>query len=244
LRNETFTWDGVANVRPKGELGSIIIVMEPIETTPSVADVGAHPQILPRRRNGSESLTDAGAPLGVELSDFWAWSTSDLIDNTTRGRLAEFIVATAVGVPTTGVQDSWAAWDLTMPGPEPIRIEVKSAAYLQRWRQKRYSLIQFSTRKTLAWDAETDVMETVPRRHAQVYVFALLAHKESETLDPLEVSQWHFFVLPTRILDSRTRSQHSITLPSLKKLTNEIHFSELAKAVRSAASANSGMAQT
>jgi hypothetical protein len=218
--------------------------MEPTETTPGVADIGAHPQIVPRRKNGSESLTDAGTPLGVGLSDFWAWSTSDLIDNTTRGRLAEFIVATAVGVPTTGVQDSWAAWDLTMPGPEPISIEVKSAAYLQRWRQERYSLIQFSTRKTLAWDAETDVMETIARRHAQVYVFALLAHKEVDTLDPLDVSQWRFFVLPTQILDSRTRSQHSITLPSLKKLTSEIHFRDLADAVRSAAVANSGTAQT
>jgi hypothetical protein len=209
--------------------------MEPVETTPGVANMGAHPRILPTRKKGSESLTDAGTPLGVGLSDFWAWSTSDLIDNTTRGRLAEFIVATAVGVPTTGVQDAWAPWDLTMPGPEPIRIEVKSAAYLQRWRQKRYSLIQFSTRKTLAWDPETDVMESTARRQAQVYVFALLAHKEVKTLDPLDVSQWRFFVLPTQVLDARSRSQHSITLPSLKNLTNEVLFRDLAEAVRSAA---------
>jgi hypothetical protein len=221
-----------------------IVFMEPIETTPRVADVGAHPRIPPTRKDGSEPLTDSDTPLGVGLSDFWAWSTSDLIDNTTRGRLAEFIVAVAAGIPISGVQDPWAAWDLTMPDPEPIRIEVKSAAYLQRWRQKRYSVIQFSTRKTLAWDAETDVMDTVRRRQAQVYVFALFAHKEVETLDPLDVSQWRFFVLPTQVLDARTRSQRSITLPTLKQLTNEIYFRDLAKAIRSAARANSPTTQT
>jgi hypothetical protein len=74
---------------------------------------------------------------------------SDLIDNITRGRLAEFIVASALGISIDGVRDSWAAWDLTIPDPL-IRIEVKSSAYLQSWFQKSYSNVTFATPKTLA----------------------------------------------------------------------------------------------
>ena len=52
----------------------------------------------------------------------------------------------------------------------------------------------------------------------QVYVFALLAHKDKSSIDPLNVRQWRFYVLPSVILDARTRSQHSITLNSLEAL--------------------------
>jgi hypothetical protein len=37
-------------------------------------------------------------------------------------------------------------------------------------------------------------------------------------MDPLNLDQWEFYVLPTAVLDARGRSQHSITLPSLKAL--------------------------
>ena len=47
-------------------------------------------------------------------------------------------------------------------------------------------------------------------------MFALLAHKDKVTVDPLDFSQWRFDVLPTAILDNRTRSQHSITLKALE----------------------------
>ena len=50
-------------------------------------------------------------------------------------------------------------------------------------------------------------------------MFALLAHTDQQTLDPLDLSQWEFYVLPTTLLDNRKRSQHSITLPSLRKLS-------------------------
>lgn len=205
-------------------------------TTPKDAHppglAGAHPRIVPARKAGSESFSAAGVPIGFQLSDFWGWNTSDFVDNTTRGRLAEFVVATALGIQVNGVRDSWAPWDLTMSEPTPIRVEVKSASYVQSWFQKGYSPISFRTRKTLAWDAETNVSETVARRQADVYVFALLAHKDLATLNALEVDQWTFYVLPTSELDSRTRSQHSITLKSLEAMTPCLHYASLADAVR------------
>jgi hypothetical protein len=145
--------------------------------------------------------------------------------------LAEFIVATALGIPTDGVRDGGAVWDLTTS--EGVRIEVKSAAYLQAWAQKQLSRIIFSIPKTLAWDPDTGEYTGVPQRHAHVYVFALLAHADKPTVNPLVLDQWEFYVLPAGILDAR--SQNAITLKTLRELTAPTAFSRLRDAVSLAA---------
>jgi hypothetical protein len=185
------------------------------------------------RQTGAEPFTAAGRPVGPTVADFWGWSRSDLLDNTERGVLAEFIVATALEIPADGVREGWATWDLTTPGG--VRVEVKSAAYLQSWAQKELSRISFNTPKTLAWDADGGGFANIARRHAQVYVFALLAHTNKATVNPLDLDQWVFYVLPTAILDGRTRSQQSITLRTLETLATAVGFAELRQAVNLAA---------
>lgn len=133
----------------------------------------------------------------------------------------------------------WGAFDLTSPAPESIRIEVKSAAYIQSWNQTKLSLISFRVPRTLAWNPETNLQEKESRRQAEVYIFALLAHQDQDTIDPLNLSQWHFYVLPTNVLDSRTRSQHSITLKTLIHLSGgEVSYIELKSKVYKAAVQN------
>lgn len=92
--------------------------------------------------------------------------------------------------------------DLTAPGG--IRAEVKSAPYLQSWAQKELSRITFATPRTLAWDADGRGFAGVARRHAQVDVFASLDDVHKATVDPLDLDQWLFYVMPTAVLDGRT----------------------------------------
>jgi len=186
------------------------------------------------RLTGEERFRLAGKALDFGLLGFWQWSASDLVSNATRGRLAEYIVARALGLPAYGVRDEWAAYDLITA--EGIRLEVKSASYLQSWYQKKPSTILFSVRASRAWNPETNELSREARRQANLYVLALLAHTDKATLNPLDLDQWSFFVVPTEVLDARTRSQHSITLPSLGTLGyRAVSFGELGEAVRSAA---------
>lgn len=182
-------------------------------------------QLIPLPLNGTEEFHEGGKPLGFLVGDFWSWSVSDLMSNATRGRLAEFIVANALGILTGTVRDEWGAYDLVTT--DGIRIEVKSAAYLQSWQQRQLSTIQFQTKKTLAWDRDTNRQAKVARRQAHVYVFALLAHKDKETVNPLNLDQWEFYALPTSVLDERRRSQHSITLKSLQGLDDAVKYGGL-----------------
>jgi hypothetical protein len=188
------------------------------------------------RRSGAETVHADGRPVGGTLLEFWQWSASDLVSNATRGRLAEYLVHRAVGSPEQSVRDEWDAFDLTTP--EGTRVEVKSAAYVQSWHQERLSSIVFRTPKTRAWSADTNRQEAEARRQAQVYVFALLHHTDKPSVDPLNVRQWTFYVLPTRVLDARTRSQDSITLTSLQALCGQATpFEEISRAIRQAARA-------
>ena len=181
-------------------------------------------------KSGQEPFRNVGTPASFTLLEFWRWSASDLVNNTTRGVLAEFIVARALGVPTSCSREAWDSYDLLTPGG--TRVEVKSAAYIQSWGQPKLSAIQFVVPQRRGFDRNTGAMEAAASRHADVYVFALLAHQVKATIDPLDLDQWRFWVVATRVLNERTRSQHSITLHSLEKLAGpSVAFNDLADAV-------------
>lgn len=191
-------------------------------------------RIIAEPKTGCERFCAGDQTLDFKLSDFWRWSMSDLISNATRGRLAEFIVAKALSISTDSVRDEWGAYDLKTP--EGIKVEVKSAAYIQSWHQTKLSAISFRTPKTIAWDPETNLQDREAKRQADVYVFAVLSHQAKSTIDPLNVHHWQFYVLPTTVLDARTRSQHSITLRTLEALSGGcMHYEELRSAVLHAA---------
>jgi len=128
----------------------------------------------------------------------------------------------------------WDPCDLLTPSG--IHVEVKSAAYVQSWHQNRLSDITFNIKACGGWDSATNVLDPIAKRRAVVYVFALLAHNDKASINPLDLSQWHFNVLPTSTLNARERSQHSITLKSLAMLCPEpVAFAALRDKIEAAA---------
>lgn len=183
-------------------------------------------------KSGNEELVFNSHNTGYSVLDFWRWSVSDLMSNATRGRFAEFIVAIAVNNDFTKPRDEWAAFDVSTA--EGIKIEVKSSAYIQSWHQKRLSSISFSIKPARQWDSEKSFSDESKVRSADIYVFCLLKHKDKSTVNPLLLEQWAFFVLPTFKLDNYTRSQTSITLKSLEKISDPVRFAELKEKIYSA----------
>ncbi len=192
-----------------------------------------------RKKKGDESFLSKGEALPFDVTSFWRWAFSDFVSNTARGILAEYIVARAVGVGDTGIRPEWASFDVTTP--EGIKIEVKSAAYIQSWQQNDYSKISFSVAKKRGWDPKSG-LAIEPTRHADVYVMALLHHKDQGTLNPLNLDQWSFYVVARQALDARARSQHSITMPSLTGMgIAPVSYADLGTAVRAAGALLRGM---
>lgn len=69
--------------------------VEPKPRVPIGDVMSQFPAMEVRRKDGKESFV--GLEPKRTLQDFWAWAFSDLVGNTERGKLAEYIVATAIG---------------------------------------------------------------------------------------------------------------------------------------------------
>jgi len=191
-------------------------------------DVGKYdeirfPAIIPTRKTGSERLRLGDDVFGDKsLIDFWRWSASDLLSNATRGVFAEFLVASILGIDVSGVREEWAKFDLRTEAG--LKIEVKSAAYLQSWDQYEYSSISFNVEAKYSFSDQGIMLPQAPERVADVYILALLKHKikhpkhDERAVEPMDVSQWCFYVLDRAYLDERKRSQHSISIVTLNEL--------------------------
>tara|TARA_Y100000590_G_C15389632_1_gene889559 strand:+ start:258 stop:782 length:525 start_codon:yes stop_codon:yes gene_type:complete len=165
------------------------------------------------------------------MIDYWSWAFSDLVSNTDRGTLAEYIVAMAVGAAAP-VRNSWASYDIE--GLNGEKIEVKSSAYVQAWHQEKPSTIQFGIRKTREWLPETNSFGSEKKRHSEVYVFCLLAEQQKERINPLDLSQWEFYVLPTQLIDRLFGDKGTLSLNQVRQHATKLAVDEIGNAVRRA----------
>ncbi|MEM9568169.1 MAG: hypothetical protein AAF974_07655 [Cyanobacteria bacterium P01_E01_bin.34] len=181
------------------------------------------------RKTGSEPFCSQSSSIGFDLLSFWQWSSSDLIGNALRGVLAEYIVALALGCGS-GVRREWDSYDLT--SPLGIKVEVKSAAYIQSWSQTELSSIQFGIQPTRSWNAEANSYSSARQRHADVYVFCIMTCRDKLNADPLNLDNWDFYCMSTAVLNSTVGPQKTIRLSRLLQLRpRKVSFSQLNDAI-------------
>lgn len=186
--------------------------------------------IVVSRKTGEEQFRAKGKPLDHNLFGFWQWAFSDLASNTIRGVLAEYIVACALGI-ASDTRREWDAYDLMTK--DGVKLEIKSASYLQTWTQSKLSAISFDIAPTKGWNASTNEYSTEIKRQADIYVFCLLRHQDKSTLDPLDLGHWTFYLLPTSVLDANMPNQKRISLSTLLKLNPlQASFGEIAVAIK------------
>jgi len=174
-------------------------------------------KIISTPKNPNEKFHFRGLPLNFNLVDFWSWNQSDLIENRNRGILAEFIVRHALGLnyPT---RIEWDAFDLKTE--DNFKIEIKSAAYIQAWSQKKFSSISFDIKPTKELLSDNNYSNESSRQ-ADIYIFCLLDHKDQETIDPTKLEQWTFYLVTTDTLNKKLTEQKSIGISTIESLTHE-----------------------
>lgn len=203
-----------------------------VETIASIMQAEEAPLGLSGPMTGTEPFTCSGNPLNLMLLDFWKWSESDLLNSLTRTRLAEFIVATALGAHAEGPRDERSS--LALVTPEGVEVRVKSGSFLKSFHQRDLSKVVFIPQVRPPYAHMGSGHHAIDR--AQVYVFALLDHVERATVDPLDLDQWRFFVPPTSKLETLvTEQQHALSVPTLDELSaGSVAYEDLRAAVQKA----------
>jgi len=173
-------------------------------------------------KTGEECLISNVKNIEYKLIEFWRWSTSDLLSNATRGKFAEYIVATAMDADLSLPIEEWSEYDLNVKG---IKIEVKTSSYLQTWSQSNYSKIIFLIKRK--GDTSVKTKKEDLNRPSDLYVFCLLNHKDKKTVNPLNMDQWLFYVLSTNKINNIFKEKNSISLEKLEKEVIGIKYDEL-----------------
>jgi len=166
---------------------------------------------------GSEPIRLGERQLST-VQGFWRWAYSNVNDNASRGRFAEYLVCAALGC-AQGTRTEWDPYDILWNG---IKVEVKSSAYLQTWAQRELSRISFGIQPTRFWDPKTNTEDETARRQADVYVFCIenCMDQTAGNPNPLDLSQWEFRVISTRALNA-LGEQKTISLAQLEAMGAE-----------------------
>ena len=187
--------------------------------------------------NGNESLRDKGKSIdealgGATVTDFWRWGYSRLKADVIRGTLAEFIVARLLGSDLSDPGSPDREYDvLTRTGRT---VEVKSSAYWQEWLTPKPNSPAFSGLKCKAYSRETGFALRADYQ-SDLFVFCVLGHGPTDpprdALDPLDLSQWEFYVLSRADLLSCNPppvvSPDRLSLYRVRLLTHACRWNEL-----------------
>lgn len=185
-----------------------------------------------RLKTGKEAFREQSKTADFAIHDYWRWAHSDLLDNAASGILAEFLVARAVNY-TSEPRHEWDSVDVRTESG--IKVEVKSAAYAQSWKQCKASTIIFDIApRSRKWNAKTNEYETydTPKRTADAYVFCLLGGPCDRDPDPMDLDTWEFYILATETLNQDFPCQKTIGLNPLKSLVKQTTpYSKLAQII-------------
>lgn len=165
----------------------------------------------------------------VTILDFWRWAYSDILNNRNRSIFAEFIVGYALGV-VDSPREEWAPYDFDYNGS---KIEVKSAAFVQSWKQEKLAIIKFdiSQKQEVQEIDGVEYFTDKQIRPADIYVFCLLTDEDMENADVLNIDSWDFYIVPTHHIDEKFGNQKQAALSRIQEVCKPVKYHEIKQVV-------------
>lgn len=173
--------------------------------------------------NPDSIFTNFNSTLNFTVENFWQWAFSDLQQNNIRGILAEFIIAKALNIDL-GLRHTWDDFDLITSNG--IKIEVKSGAYLQNWKQKKLSEPVFGSLCGQVWNDAEGKRGGNPIYRADIYIFALQTSTTHDEYNALDLSQWEFYIVKKSQLE--IINTKSVSLKTVRRLVEPVKYMGIA----------------
>ena len=162
--------------------------------------------------NGNEVFKQNGIELGFSVMDYWRFQFSNLVDNL--GYVAEFLIAQALSKDEPDNCNGWTVYDVGYRGK---RIEVKATSYWQSWKASHIISEQrnFSIRKTYL-DYQNNKSDKA--RQNDIYIFCLDKGRDEKSSNPMNLENWVFYVVPTKVINELFGNQKVLSLKRLEKI--------------------------
>ena len=177
--------------------------------------------------DGNEKFEYNGEALDYSFLDFWRFHYSNIYD--IQGRIAEFIVARALGITESQNDQYWTLWDMTY---RDMKIEVKETSYYHSYNEKG----KYSTYRSFGIGMAHGSYDTAKsgnseyKRQSDVYVFCLNTGYTAEESYPLNLNNWEFYIVPTSVINEKCGNNKSITLTRIQNMGyNALSYSEVKK---------------
>jgi len=165
--------------------------------------------------DGKEKFQFDGQELDYNFIDFWRFHYSNIYD--IQGRIAEFVVSKALDIHEPQNDQYWTLWDLTYKG---VRIEVKETSYYHSFnKEEKVSLRRsFGIPKAHgSYDPEVSGNTEFCRQN-DLYIFCLNTGYTKEESYPLNLNNWEFYLVPTKVINRECGDNKTISLQRIRKM--------------------------
>lgn len=146
---------------------------------------------------GNEKFKLSGRETTINVSDFWSYSFSNLMDK--EDEIAEFLVAQALELKEPSNKLYWTLYDILYRN---TRIEVKQTSYYHGWTKDRSKKLAFDIAPRDGSNRDEPFCEPGLHRQNDIYVFCIVDGGSLEESYPLNLDAWKFYVIPTKIINA------------------------------------------
>lgn len=174
---------------------------------------------------GEEKFILNNKQLNFGILDFWKYKYSNVYNM--QEVIAEFMIERALEVEKSYNTDSWTLFDILYRNK---RIEIKQTSYFHPWNENGKISKQRIFGITMAnSNYENPNIENKFERQNDVYVFCLNTGKTKETAYPLDISNWEFYVVPTKIINNLCGTNKTISLGKVRDIAKKVEYQNIKK---------------
>lgn len=168
---------------------------------------------------GNESFILNDKDTEMNILDFWRWHFCDRFD--LQDKIAEYIVAKALGLSEADNTGTWTLFDIYYRGK---RIEVKETSYYHSWQsdeEPKSNVRNFGINK--AYSVYQDSSSKYERQN-DIYVFCLNTGMTKSESNPLNLNNWEFYIVKTSVINAECNDSKTISLSRVRKLSKMFSY--------------------
>lgn len=171
--------------------------------------------------NGKEKFIYGKEEMPFDLQDFWKYKYSSVYN--LQEYIAEYLVEKALEMEYSYNADSWTLFDILYRN---TRIEIKQTSYYHPWNEGGKISNQRTFGITMANSNRENINseENKFERQNDIYVFCLNNGKTKETANPMNLENWRFYIVPTKVINEECGKNKSISLNKVRKIGVEVGF--------------------